>query len=154
MATQHAYYLETSVWGMIPRGQPRELRRATLRLLNQHRDFVVSPAVLAELSAAKESLRNEIMELFDEVGPRVVSNSSEVIELAAAYLEAGVVPPKKRDDAIHVATATVHRIDVLVSWNHRHIANVRKSEQYRGVNLLHGYGHLPVILTPFEVLYA
>ena len=49
---------------------------------------------------------------------------------------------------------TFHKVDVLVSWNHRHLANVRKAEQYRGANLFRGYPNTPLILTPLEVLHA
>jgi hypothetical protein len=52
-----------------------------------------------------------------------------------------------------VAIATTQEIDVLVSWNHKHIANVRKTEQYRGANLMFGYAKTPIILTPLEVLH-
>ena len=49
----------------------------------------------------------------------------EPAELAAAYLAAGVMPEDARDDALHFAIATVHEVDVLVSWNFRHLVNVR-----------------------------
>lgn len=64
---------------------------------------------------------------------------------------AGVVPAKKRDDARHVAIATVARLEILVSWNHRHLANERKRILFNEVNRLAGYEEL-AIHTPFEVM--
>ena len=74
--------------------------------------------------------------------------------MAQRYTEAGIIPAKKQEDALHVALATVYHMDVLVSWNHRHIANIRKTELYRAANLLHGYSQTPLILTPLEVLHG
>jgi hypothetical protein len=72
--------------------------------------------------------------------------------LAEAYLQAGVIPAKKRDDARHVAIATVAGLEVVVSWNHRHLANERKRTLFNAVNRLRGYNQVLVIHTPFEVM--
>jgi hypothetical protein len=80
--------------------------------------------------------------------------TEECTRLAFRYIDAGIVPAKKREDALHVAIATVYNMDVLVSWNHKHMANLRKTEQYQGVNLMNGYPATPAILTPYEVLHG
>ena len=80
--------------------------------------------------------------------------TTECDELAEFYIDCSITPAKKLEDALHVAVATVHEIDVLVSWNHRHLANARKTDQYRGANLIRGYWKSPLILTPLEVLHA
>lgn len=56
-----------------------------------------------------------------------------------------------RSDALHVALATIGRVDVLVSWNFRHIVNLGKIRLFNAVNLEQGYG-LIEIRTPREVL--
>ncbi len=121
-----SYYIETSVWGMIPKGQPKEMRKASLQLLHSARKFFASAVVL---------------------------ETPECAELAAYYIESGIISARRFEDGMHVAIATFHEVDVLVSWNHRHLANVRKTEQYRGANLIKRYSKTPIILTPFEVLY-
>lgn len=78
------------------------------------------------------------------------SDASEA--LADAYLAAGVIPAKKRDDARHVAIATVAGVDIVVSWNHRHMANELKRERFNEVNRLAGYEQALLIHTPFEVI--
>ena len=152
---ERSYYVETSVWGMLAKGQPREMRRASsqfLRRLTSENCFV-SAVVLREAMAAGEKDREQIAEALGRVQPTLLEITPEAEELAQHYIDSKVVPAKKRDDALHVAIATIHAMDVLVSWNHRHIANVRKTEQYRGVNLLRGYAHMPLILTPLEVVH-
>jgi hypothetical protein len=64
----------------------------------------------------------------------------------------GVIPAKKRDDARHVAIATVARLEIVVSWNHRHLANERKRALFNAVNRLAGFDRALWIHTPFEVL--
>lgn len=74
----------------------------------------------------------------------------EVLELAAAYLEAGVVGKQWLDDATHVAAATIARADAIVSWNFRHIVRLDKIKAYNQVNLAKEYGVLTIV-SPVEV---
>ena len=155
MMDKRNYYVETSVWGMIPKGQPREMRRATLQFLRRSQDanYFISLAVLNEISRSTVDTISEINEVLKAVAPGILEITEEAEELAQFYLDSGILPAKKADDALHVAVSTIHEMDVLVSWNHRHIANVRKTEQYRGANLMRGYWNTPLILTPLEVLH-
>jgi hypothetical protein len=100
------------------------------------RSCFVSPVVLAEIKAAGEADRLQIVEVLERVRPNLLESTREAEELAQHNIDCDILPGKKRDDALHVAIATVHKMDILVSWNHRHKANLRKSEQFRGVNLL------------------
>jgi len=149
------YYVETSVWGMIPKGQPREMRRASLQFLRRfpRPAYFVSPVVLDEISAADENSRSQIQELMQSTAPTMVEATTEAFELARFYVDSGILSARRIEDALHVALSTVHEMDVLVSWNHRHLANVRKTEQYRGAKLMRGYRKTPLILTPLEVLH-
>lgn len=76
--------------------------------------------------------------------------TDEVLTLRDAYIRAGVVGPGRRNDATHVAAATVARADVIVSWNFRHIVRLDKIRSYNRADLLNGYGVL-AILSPKEV---
>ena len=53
-----------------------------------------------------------------------IAFTREAAELAERYIEARVIGGSMRTDAQHIATATVHRVDVLVSWNFEHIVNL------------------------------
>ncbi len=64
----------------------------------------------------------------------------------------GIVGPGSRSDAFHVALATIGGVDVLVSWNFKHIVNLGRIRLFNAVNLEQGYG-LVEIRTPKEVLY-
>ncbi len=77
--------------------------------------------------------------------------SPEAEELAAAYIQDGATGEGMRVDALHIALATVARVDVLVSWNFKHIVSLRRIRAYNGVNLKKGYPLLE-IRSPWEVL--
>jgi hypothetical protein len=68
------------------------------------------------------------------------------------YLAHGIVGPGSHSDALHVALATIGRVDVLVSWNFKHMVNLGRIRLFNPVNLEQGYG-LVEIRTPKEVLY-
>ena len=149
-------YVETSVWGMTVPGQPRALREPTRRLLSRCRsgEFLphISPIVLQKAARAGVRAAQRILAEIDKLEPLTLSLDTESEELATSYIKAGIIPAKKRDDARLVAIATVGRMDILVSWNHRHMANDRKKELFNAVNLLAGYEQLLLLHTPFEVL--
>jgi predicted nucleic acid-binding protein len=149
-------YVETSVWGMTLDDQPRALREPTQQFLRQCSTglFVayISTVVVQEIARADESATQQMVEEVEKQAPVILQPNEESEELAEAYLRAGVIPAKKRADALHVAIATVAGIDIVVSWNHRHLANERKRSLFAAVNRLSGYEKELRIHTPFEVI--
>jgi len=112
---------------------------------------VISDLTLRELEEAPPNVRNLVEEIPEEHKEYVVLND-EARELAHHYIEDRVVSAGYLVDAQHIAIATVNRIDVLVSWNFRHIVNLTKIRLYNSVNLKNGYPLLE-IRNPREVLY-
>ncbi|MEK6703431.1 MAG: PIN domain protein [Planctomycetota bacterium] len=105
-----------------------------------------------ELKGAPERVRGVLDGLSAEACLRCPTTPA-IAELAAAYLRAGVLGPRWKGDATQVATATVHRADVLVSWNFKHIVRFDKVRAFNAVNGGLGYG--PVyICSPAEVRYG
>ena len=68
------------------------------------------------------------------------------------YLRRGVVGPGSRADAQHVALATVAQADILVSWNFKHIVNVKRIRGYNSINIKQGYQSLD-IRSPKDLIY-
>jgi hypothetical protein len=81
----------------------------------------------------------------------VLSLDAEAEALAAEYIRDGAVGKNQRADALHIAIATVARVDVLVSWNFKHIVNLRRIHAFNAVNLKQGYPVLE-IRNPREVI--
>ena len=79
-----------------------------------------------------------------------LSLDTEILTLAQAYVEANIFTPKKINDALHVAVATVHHMDYLVSWNFRDLVRVKTR---RLVNLVNAQRNYPTveIVAPAEL---
>jgi len=75
----------------------------------------------------------------------------EGLELAQSLVASGIIPPKAASDAIHIAVASVHRIDYLVTWNFKHIANPFIRDRLRSAVANAGF-ELPVMCSPDELL--
>jgi hypothetical protein len=111
--------------------------------------MVLSSLTLAELEAAPAKVQAVIKSVPTQFID-YIEFTQDASELAEVYLTEGVVTKKSRIDAQHIATATVNRVDVLVSWNFKHIVNLERIHGYNSVNLRHGYPLLE-IRTPIEV---
>ncbi len=111
---------------------------------------VLSEHTLRELQGAPERVRARLLEI-PEADQVVLLDTAEADALANAYLAHGIVGPGSRSDALHVALATVAHVDVLVSWNFRHIVNLGRIRLFNAVNLEQGYGPIE-IRSPREVL--
>jgi hypothetical protein len=82
----------------------------------------------------------------------VLPESRETLALADAYVTSRVVPVRSSDDARHVAIATVAALDALISWNFKHIVNLRRRRLVHSVNVRLGYSLIDLV-SPEEVLY-
>lgn len=113
---------------------------------------VVSSGTLRELMQAPEPVRS-VMESVPPESLEQVEETQEVIDLAERYLAAGVVPEGMVADALHIACASVYGVDVVVSWNFKHMVNLARIRGYNAVNLRLGYAPLE-IRSPWEVIDA
>jgi len=113
--------------------------------------LVTSIVAEAELKNAPANVRDLFAATFD--ASNILDTSTEIEDLAQAYLAAGVVPPKFADDALHVAMATVHGVRLVVSWNFKHLVNVRREDGFNAVNLLQGWPAVRIV-SPKEIIHA
>lgn len=112
--------------------------------------LVLSNLTLRELDNAPDKVRKHLA-LVPEAHIETLTLNAEARELAEAYIDAGVITAKMRIDAQHIAIATSAHVDVLVSWNFKHIVNLHRIRGYNSVNLRMNYP-LIEIRTPREVL--
>ena len=142
-------YVENSVVGGF---YDKEFRIPTRKLFELFRKGIYIPVVSDHV----------FYELQKGAPQRVITNlqtinyehneiSSEMVALSQNYMAERIVTEKYRDDAFHIAIATVLDVDVLVSWNFKHIVNLNKIKLFNSVNLREGYGILD-IRTPLEVI--
>ena len=113
--------------------------------------LVTSIITVRELQDAPEKVRQLFEETF-RLPDELLAETDEAESLAQEYLKASVVSQKYADDARHVALCTVNRIRYLVSWNFRHLVNVRRETGFNAVNLLQGYPPVSIV-NPKELIY-
>lgn len=111
---------------------------------------VVSDITLDELENAPELITKQIGKIPKEFVEYVL-NTEESEFLAEKYIKEKAVSTKFYEDALHIAIATLQRVDVLVSWNFKHIVNLERIRKYNAVNLMNGYP-LIEIRNPREIL--
>lgn len=110
---------------------------------------VVSSIVATEIESAPEAVRGKLDEILG-LDADFLEVTEEVVALADVYTVHGAVPTKFRNDLLHIALATVANVDVLVSWNFKHIVRLEKIRIFNAVNLELGYKTLQ-IHSPREV---
>lgn len=152
-----AVYVETSVWSFAFADDAPDYRIDTLRFFDRCRQGKLAPfvstVVVEELQRARPPLRDQLNELLAEIHPVVLGRPPDVDRLAAAFVRERAVPANKPEDARHVGVAFVHGLDVLVSWNFRHIASVRRADRFNAVAILEGFYKPLRIVSPAEVVY-
>ena len=150
-------YIETSVIGYLTARATKNLVIAgnieTTRdwWQNRRNDFVlyISQVVLDEVAKGDAEIALKRLEIID--GLPLVELNQSVRHLSAQFLMRSNLPPKAADDAVHIAAATVHGLDYLLTWNCKHIANAQIQRKLAEISLDLGY-ELPVICTPYELL--
>ncbi len=132
-------YIDTSVVGGY---FDEEFKEATIalfeRLENNEMIFVVSDLLDLELIFAPEKVRTLLLKYSADKFERV-EVTEEAINLAEKYISENVVGKTSVEDCRHIALATINKVDVLASWNFKHIVNLDRIKGYNSVNLKSGY---------------
>ena len=150
-------YIETSVIGYLTARSTKNLIIAgnieTTRDWWQNRrndfDLYISQVVVDEVGKGDTEIAWKRLEIIN--GLPLVELNQSVRDLSSRFLMRSNLPPKACDDAVHIAAATVHGIDYLLTWNCKHIANAQIQRKLAEISLDLGY-ELPIICTPYELL--
>ena len=127
-------------------------QRASRQLWKDYADrfeFVISQLVQDEIQRGDVTAAQQRLEMVSPL--TVLEILPEVDVLVQKLLEAGAVPRNSEPDAQHIAIATVHGIEYLVSWNHKHIVNAHKREHINHVCQAAGFQPI-TICTPAELM--
>ena len=112
-------------------------------------ELVTSPAVIEELRGGQFPSQKECLNLIAALP--LVAVEPAVLEIVQTYIARQVMPSNPLGDALHLALASFHRCDFLVTWNCRHLANANKFGHIRRVNTLLGL-YVPSLVTPLELI--
>jgi predicted nucleic acid-binding protein len=150
-------YIETTIPSLYvarPSGRLVEAARQQLTRMwwDDHRfdyTLVCSQTVLDECARGETDMADKRIALLDSVP--LLELSPEILTVSRDLVIRGIIPTKAADDAVHIAVASVHEIDYLLTWNCKHIANPHNWRRISDCLTAHGY-RASVICTPEELL--
>lgn len=152
-----AVYIETSILGYLTARSTKNLiLAANMEVtkdwwVSRRNAFILytSEAVLEESAQGDAEIAAQRLEILSDF-PLLALNQA-VQDLAAQFLTRSNLPLKAKMDAIHIAAATVHGMDYLLTWNCKHIANAQIQGKLAEISLDFGYV-LPILCTPNELM--
>ena len=137
-------YIDTSIVGGY---FDMEFKEATLKLFKRLDDgeiiFVVSDLLDLELLNAPQQV-SDLLKNYSSDNFQRIELTQEAIHLADQYIAEKVVGKTSIEDCRHIALATIHKVDVLASWNFKHIVNLERIKGYNSVNLKLGYAMIEI----------
>ncbi len=150
-------YIETSILGYLTARSTRDLIvAANIEMTrnwweSRRNDFTlyISQAVLTETAQGDTDIATQRLEIARNFP--LLELNQEVEALAEQFLSRSNLPAKANVDAIHIAAATVHGMNYLLTWNCKHIANAQMQRKLAEISLDSGY-QLPILCTPYELL--
>jgi predicted nucleic acid-binding protein len=157
-------YLDTSIINFLYIDDSPEYRKATEvffeNVVRKNKiDTYISNIVIDEISKTKDENRKNILmetlEKYTSIKTLVANNEAlnEIAILGENYVKNGIIPQKKTVDSLHVAYSTVFQMDVLLSWNFQHLANINKEKKIIMLNRSLGYNYPFRMANPLEVYF-
>ncbi len=148
-------YLETTVFNFCFADDAPERRQETLALMDEIKagryEPYTSDHTLQELVLAPEPKKGKMVGLLEEYGIVVLPSGEDVERLADIYVAEGAIPKRFRTDALHIAAASVHDLDFIVSLNFKHIVKRKTLNMAESINIREGYKRIG-IFSPAEVI--
>lgn len=149
-------YIETTIIGFLTARPSRDIvtqskQQTTREWWREERsgfDLFCSPLVMREVSEGDPEAAKERLQKLS--GVPVLDLTEQAGDLARKIVGPGMIPPKYFEDALHVAVATVHGMEYLLTWNLTHIANATLRRKYEQEIRQAGY-EPPIICTPEEL---
>jgi hypothetical protein len=150
-------YVESTIPSYVVARPARDLLQAARQQLTRDwwdlqrdkHELFTSQIVLDEIGAGEREMARRRLDVV--VGIPLVEATTEGEALTSRVLKSGLLPATADGDAAHIALAIIHKMDILLTWNCRHIANAAIAGRLRRSVKAQGY-ELPEICTPEELV--
>lgn len=146
-------YLDTSVISVYDDPRIPQRQAQTQEFWKALKDFKVyiSEVTIKEISNNPNlRKRKRLLKLTENFNPLPITEKAQ--KLAQAYIRKKIIPKRYIDDALHLAIATVNGLDILVSWNCKHLINLRTKREANKINLAKGYKEIELVEPPMVKL--
>ncbi|GHV90079.1 hypothetical protein AGMMS50268_05820 [Spirochaetia bacterium] len=148
-------FLEASVFNFYNYGKAGKKQRDTRILFDDIKSgkyaAYTSDAVIGELAGAPKEMYDEMKRLIDTYTIKTLPDNPLVDQLADIYIAKHIIPLKYREDAVHIATATINSLNCVVSFNMGHIVKPKTMIGAGFINLREGYRWIG-LATPTEII--
>lgn len=148
-------YLETTILNFYYAHDDQEKMEDTRKLfdeISQGRYIsYTSMSVVREISKAQEEKRIKLLDLIRKYNIEILEDEPEAERIADIYVKEGIIPAKYITDGLHIALATVHDMDIILSWNFKHIVKRKTMVMTNVINHREGYKNID-IYSPSEVI--
>lgn len=148
-------YLDTSVISHLMQEDVPEKMADTLQLWELFRegiyDVYLSTVTLEEVAACPEPKRSQLREYMAQISYTTLDITDEVLNVAQKMIDLGILTSKSYDDCQHIGAAVVNECDCIISWNFKHIVNIKTIHGIRAITNLEGYKNID-ILSPTVLL--
>ena len=130
----------------------QETRDVWKRIKRNQYDVFISDVVLRELNDCKDEAKREtLFRHLSEINYNLITVDESVIELANKIIVNGILKKKNYDDCQHISAAILSDCDIIISWNFKHIVNVKTIRGIKVITTIEGYKDL-LIYPPFALL--
>jgi hypothetical protein len=142
-------YLDTSVISFLEAEDAPEKRTISRTfwkaVKNRRYEITISRLLLVEIGRCQEPLRSNLLTHLAAIEYTLLDESTGVIGLAERYIEKRIIPARFRDDALHLAHATIAGCDAVVSWNFRHMVRLEVIKSIKSINEALGFAQLEIV---------
>lgn len=142
-------YLDTSVISYLLQDDAPERMKDTLALWEQFEagkyDVYLSQVTLDEIDECPEPKRTTLYEYLGKILFTNLQLTQEAVDVAKRIINMGILTQKSQDDSHHIAIAVVNECDCILSWNFKHMVNIKTIKGVRAVSQLEGYKDIDII---------
>ena len=142
-------YLDTSVISHLMQEDVPEKMADTLKLWDMFKDgkydVYLSTVTLEEVSDCPEPKRSEMYDYLEQIDYTPIEITDDMSNIAQQIIDMGILTKKSYDDCQHIAAAVIYGCDCIISWNFKHIVNIKTSRGVRAITNLKGYKPIEIL---------
>ena len=148
-------YLDTSVISHLKQDDAPDKMKDTLKLWEEIKqgeyEVYVSTVTLEELGACYEPKRSMLLDRLNSIEFTLLDTNIEIAQFANEIINQGILTSKSLDDCTHIALAVSNNCDIIVSWNFKHMVNVKTINGVRAISLFNGYKTIDIYSPSFLI---
>lgn len=142
-------YLDTSVISHLMQEDVPEKMADTLKLWDMFKegkyDVYLSTVTLEEVSDCPEPKRSQMYDYLEQINYTPIEITDDMSDIAQQIIDMSILTKKSYDDCQHIAAAVIYGCDCIISWNFKHIVNIKTIRGVRAITNLKGYKPIEIL---------